>query len=501
MRRAASENAAGWFFASARALVETRLARLWGVPREAVTPSCIRERLGARGDALAEVIAADQSVRFGRATFERRPSSSRCVLRSSGRPARCLMSPRGLDLRERRRGLHAPHDRNDRARRGRSRPSNLRRHIGCSTTRPRRRACSSRTATRALAQRRSRACRPRALERAPVARAARRSAVRAAVAAAGIHRYRAAAPARRPPRHRARVERVRDRVGVAGWARRGARHRSAAASGAPAASRSPAAGAFACSGWAASWCRTCRRQGGRHVRGDAVALLAPYAGGGAGRAASRRGGRHRRIASRRVLAACAAARTGAPAGSRGTVAGRGGRRRRWLRRSVTPPSRRPAPIARALAFGMSRLSSGRLRGTAGCRHDVERGRPRRRTSGAAMHVVLIEDDEKLGGFVQARPRAGGTRRCRGRAPATRGSRLAPSPGSDLAIDRRHAARGWTGWPIVRALRERASTHGPHHRPQRPRRGGRSRARPRTPGGRLPHQSPFRSPSSSRASAR
>ncbi len=71
MRKAAAENAAGWFFASARDLIEIRLARVWEVPPEAVTALAIRERLGARGDPLADVLAADQSLRFGRAAFER----------------------------------------------------------------------------------------------------------------------------------------------------------------------------------------------------------------------------------------------------------------------------------------------------------------------------------------------------------------------------------------------------------------------------------------------
>ncbi len=71
MRKAASQNAAGWFFASARSLIEIRLARLWDVPPEAVTAPAIRERLGVLGDTLADVIGADQSLRFGRAAFER----------------------------------------------------------------------------------------------------------------------------------------------------------------------------------------------------------------------------------------------------------------------------------------------------------------------------------------------------------------------------------------------------------------------------------------------
>jgi hypothetical protein len=70
MRRAVSEKAVGSFFVSARRLIEARLARRWGVPPEAVTPLSIRERLGERGETLAEVMASDQSLRFGRATFD-----------------------------------------------------------------------------------------------------------------------------------------------------------------------------------------------------------------------------------------------------------------------------------------------------------------------------------------------------------------------------------------------------------------------------------------------
>jgi hypothetical protein len=70
MRSAASKGDVVPFYHAAHELIETRLSQRWGVSREHVSPPVIRERLGADGDALALVLAADQALRFGRAHVE-----------------------------------------------------------------------------------------------------------------------------------------------------------------------------------------------------------------------------------------------------------------------------------------------------------------------------------------------------------------------------------------------------------------------------------------------
>jgi hypothetical protein len=67
MRKAASRGEAIPFYKAAHALIETRLSSRWGVASEDVNALAIRERLGPRGHPLAEALAADEALRFGRA--------------------------------------------------------------------------------------------------------------------------------------------------------------------------------------------------------------------------------------------------------------------------------------------------------------------------------------------------------------------------------------------------------------------------------------------------
>ncbi len=70
MKRAALAGSVGPFFDSAHRLIETRLASRWGVPLEEVTAQKIRDRLGPKGDPLAEVLATDEALRFARAGMD-----------------------------------------------------------------------------------------------------------------------------------------------------------------------------------------------------------------------------------------------------------------------------------------------------------------------------------------------------------------------------------------------------------------------------------------------
>jgi hypothetical protein len=67
MRRAASRSSVAPFYRAAHALIETRLSRRWGIRPDDVSVNVIRERIGEDGDPLAEVLAADEALRFGRA--------------------------------------------------------------------------------------------------------------------------------------------------------------------------------------------------------------------------------------------------------------------------------------------------------------------------------------------------------------------------------------------------------------------------------------------------
>jgi len=70
MRKAASQGDAVPFYEAAHALIETRLSERWGVRPEDVSAHFIRERLGTVGEPLAEVLAADEALRFGRGRLE-----------------------------------------------------------------------------------------------------------------------------------------------------------------------------------------------------------------------------------------------------------------------------------------------------------------------------------------------------------------------------------------------------------------------------------------------
>ena len=70
MRRAASRGDAVPFYQAAHTLIETRLSERWGIRPEEVSVPYIRERLGPTGDPLAEALAADEALRFGRARLD-----------------------------------------------------------------------------------------------------------------------------------------------------------------------------------------------------------------------------------------------------------------------------------------------------------------------------------------------------------------------------------------------------------------------------------------------
>lgn len=71
MRKAAARGDVVPFYQAAHALIETRLASRWGVAPESVSALSIRDRLGAVGDPLVEVLAADEALRFGRGSLDK----------------------------------------------------------------------------------------------------------------------------------------------------------------------------------------------------------------------------------------------------------------------------------------------------------------------------------------------------------------------------------------------------------------------------------------------
>lgn len=70
MRRAAAEGNVESFLGTAHRFIAARLAERWGVNPTEVTVASIRERLGPDGGALADVLAADAALRFGRRGIE-----------------------------------------------------------------------------------------------------------------------------------------------------------------------------------------------------------------------------------------------------------------------------------------------------------------------------------------------------------------------------------------------------------------------------------------------
>jgi len=78
MRRAATSGSAAPFYRAAHALIEKRLSDRWGIPPEEVSTHVIRSRLGDYGEPLAEVLSADEALRFGRAQLEAPELMSLC---------------------------------------------------------------------------------------------------------------------------------------------------------------------------------------------------------------------------------------------------------------------------------------------------------------------------------------------------------------------------------------------------------------------------------------
>jgi hypothetical protein len=70
MRRAASEGQVGKFFESARNLIQAHLGKVWAMSPDQVTSRVIQERLGRRGEPLAELLLADETLRFARGGLE-----------------------------------------------------------------------------------------------------------------------------------------------------------------------------------------------------------------------------------------------------------------------------------------------------------------------------------------------------------------------------------------------------------------------------------------------
>ncbi len=70
MRRAASDGRVDTFFESARRLTQVHLAHVWVTSPDQVTPQSIHERLGPKGEPLAELLLADETLRFARGNLE-----------------------------------------------------------------------------------------------------------------------------------------------------------------------------------------------------------------------------------------------------------------------------------------------------------------------------------------------------------------------------------------------------------------------------------------------
>jgi hypothetical protein len=70
MRRAATQGSAVPFYRFAHALIETRLSSRWNLPSDTLSIDVIRQRLGPDGEPLADVLMADEALRFGRARLE-----------------------------------------------------------------------------------------------------------------------------------------------------------------------------------------------------------------------------------------------------------------------------------------------------------------------------------------------------------------------------------------------------------------------------------------------
>jgi hypothetical protein len=70
MRKAAVRGDIVPFYRTAHTLIDTHLARRWGLPEEEVNASVIRERLGDAGEPLAEALLGDEALRFGRGRLD-----------------------------------------------------------------------------------------------------------------------------------------------------------------------------------------------------------------------------------------------------------------------------------------------------------------------------------------------------------------------------------------------------------------------------------------------
>jgi hypothetical protein len=78
MKAAAEKGDAPPFYRAAHSLIETSLAKRWSIDRDEVSAHLIRDRLGPKGDSLADAVWADDAMRFGRGRVENVNLSELC---------------------------------------------------------------------------------------------------------------------------------------------------------------------------------------------------------------------------------------------------------------------------------------------------------------------------------------------------------------------------------------------------------------------------------------
>jgi hypothetical protein len=79
MKVAAEKGDAPPFYRAAHSLIETSLAKRWSIDPGEVNAHLIRERLGPKGDSLADAVWADDAMRFGRGRVENVNLSALCT--------------------------------------------------------------------------------------------------------------------------------------------------------------------------------------------------------------------------------------------------------------------------------------------------------------------------------------------------------------------------------------------------------------------------------------
>jgi hypothetical protein len=79
MKVAAEKGDAPPFYRAAHMLIETSLAKRWSIDPDEVNAFLIRDRLGPKGDSLADAIWADDAMRFGRGRVENVNLSALCA--------------------------------------------------------------------------------------------------------------------------------------------------------------------------------------------------------------------------------------------------------------------------------------------------------------------------------------------------------------------------------------------------------------------------------------